>query len=389
MRSEEWLSSNEHLLGSPYEKLFVVKVLTPIHDLDLSTIQAQFSFKDADGKQRYCDFALMEGSDVRIAIEVDGYDKRGTGTGMTRQEFLDWQRRQAALTAQGWFVLRFANTDVRDEPHRCREHLELLLRRERLRQRHQDDLATSIATLTEKLKTLENIKEQAATDTEKERLAAELQTLKRQLRYAVTAKPLDAKEREHLEELQEAQAHIKVLKEENALMKTTIWAFTALMAVMIVTFAFTLTDSSTPATDGVNPLEASALRSTRSEQNANTNGTLPTSNQITAKGSSCDNPEDWRNVSQHTGKSVAIYGPIMRVTHRQDVRGEPTWIEIGAAFPSKERVTLIIWGNYRETFEPHISQRLIGESVCATGTVDLYREMPQLELQNPTQLTFL
>lgn len=133
MPPQQWYAQNHHLLGSQFEHLFFENVLSNLPGLDFACLQTQMPFHDDEGKQRYCDFAIQEGSEVRIAIEIDGYDKRGTGEGMTHTEFIDWQRRQAALTAQGWHVLRFANRDVCNEPARCRNNIHSLL--VRLRQR--------------------------------------------------------------------------------------------------------------------------------------------------------------------------------------------------------------------------------------------------------------
>ena len=72
MNFEEWLAKNEKQLGSPYEKIFVIKVLANIVDIDFTAIRPQFGFKDTDGKARYCDFVLQEGKTVKIAIEIDG-----------------------------------------------------------------------------------------------------------------------------------------------------------------------------------------------------------------------------------------------------------------------------------------------------------------------------
>ena len=69
MNLEEWLAKNEKQLGSPYEKIFVIKVLASIVDIDFAAIRPQFGFKDTDGKARYCDFVLQEGKTVKIAIE--------------------------------------------------------------------------------------------------------------------------------------------------------------------------------------------------------------------------------------------------------------------------------------------------------------------------------
>ena len=78
-----WLARNGHLLAdSRFEELFVRNVLTRVQELDFRALSAQYRFTDIGGRTRYCDFVLQEGEGVRIAIEVDGYDKRGTGTGM-------------------------------------------------------------------------------------------------------------------------------------------------------------------------------------------------------------------------------------------------------------------------------------------------------------------
>ncbi len=59
------------------------------------------------------------------AVAELGYDQIELSP---RSDFLDWQRRQASLVAQGWRVIRFANVDVRDNALRCAELLGLLLR---------------------------------------------------------------------------------------------------------------------------------------------------------------------------------------------------------------------------------------------------------------------
>jgi len=127
MTFSEWIEANKPSFGSHYEVLFAESVLPLTSAIGFDDITIQYPFRDIDRKQRYCDFVISENEDVRIAIEIDGYDKRGTGSGMTHSDFIDWQRRHAALTSQGWYVLRFANRDVRDQPERCAEHINLIL----------------------------------------------------------------------------------------------------------------------------------------------------------------------------------------------------------------------------------------------------------------------
>ncbi|PMC13906.1 hypothetical protein CJ230_11985 [Oligella urethralis] len=145
MDLKSWIKNNQEKFDSPYELMFVEKVLAFVEDLEIGTVQTQYEFYDLDGKRRFCDFVLQEGN-IRIAIEIDGYDKRNTGQGMTHEDFIDWQRRQAALTAKGWHVLRFANRDVRDQPERCQRYIELLLQDQRSKNQHQANIVTQRIT---------------------------------------------------------------------------------------------------------------------------------------------------------------------------------------------------------------------------------------------------
>lgn len=142
MTFSEWVELNREKLGSKYEILFATRVLPLVQGLQSDNVIAQHSFVDTDGKKRYCDFTIVESEVVRVAIEIDGYDKRGNGTGMSHEDFLDWQRRQASLASQGWHVLRFANRDVRDHPGRCADYISRLLNRLRQAQTGRVEIVT-------------------------------------------------------------------------------------------------------------------------------------------------------------------------------------------------------------------------------------------------------
>ena len=229
MEVRVWLARNAHLLkDSPFEELFVRNVLTRVRELDFRAVGAQYRFTDDGGRTRYCDFVIQEGEGVRIAIEVDGYDKRGTGSGMSRSDFLDWQRRQASLVAQGWRVIRFANVDVRDQASRCAELLGLLLRDERSKESHSRSLEQRIREL-ETAQERKVAEERAKYGQER----GELERLRAELELARQAGKLSGEESRRLEELEQAQVQVKVLERETNIMKTTIWAFTALLAVVL------------------------------------------------------------------------------------------------------------------------------------------------------------
>lgn len=368
MTPSEWLSLNEAQLGSPYERLFIMKVLSNVPDLDFSSVESQYPFTDGDGGNRYCDFVLREGSAVRIAIEIDGYDKRGTGSGMSKRDFVDWQRRQSALTSQGWFVLRFANTDVRDYPEYCRKHIELLLRRERQKLQHQDKLTQTIRQLQEKLTKADRRSESGA---DRQQLAQHISILQQQLDYAKDNEPLSEEENERLKQLNVAQKEISSLKEDNSIMKTTVWAFTALLAVVMIGFIVVGSGKWSA------PSQAAGAISNY--------GVAIASASTSTIGSSCENPASWRHAQSYKGQWVAVEGVVRQVTYRQDIRGTPTWINVGAIFPDKNRLTLVIWGDHRPAFKQVLGQ-LESKNICAEGTVEIYKGSPQIEMRSGSQL---
>jgi very-short-patch-repair endonuclease len=133
MSADEFLRVNAAALSrdTAYERRYVEEVLTRVANLDWGAVNPQTPFNDADGRRRYIDFTITEGDFVRIAIEVDGYDKTGQGHGMSRREFADWSRREQAIVSAGYRLIRVANTPVDREPERCARTVELVLKRER------------------------------------------------------------------------------------------------------------------------------------------------------------------------------------------------------------------------------------------------------------------
>lgn len=391
MDLEIWLARNRERLGSDYEVLFVRNVLAQVSELDARTLSAQFHFVDDDGRNRYCDFVVQEGDDLRIAIEVDGYDKRGTGQGMTRDEFLDWQRRQAALVSQGWRVLRFANVDVRDRAEKCAEHLELLLRSERSKASHQRRLEERILAIERQRETGQQrvadpradyaVSSTPSAAAERE---AELALLRQSLAAALQAGQLSDAERARLDALEGVQQKAQVLEKETNIMKTTIWALTALMTVLLV-FIFIdrlRPDESAMAAQSAQPVTVEPLL-TATPSGATTGFVAPP---VSVVGASCTRPLPWQEARNRVGSTVAMLGPVVRVTVRDDIRGKPVFITLGQPFPSRQRLDVVIWEGQREPFASLLASGLEGRDACVLGEIVMREGVPQVVLRDRTQL---
>jgi very-short-patch-repair endonuclease len=321
--AESWISKHASQMQSPFESVFVRQVLAYVPGVDFASLSAQHFFKDTDGGTRFCDFVISEGESLRIAIEIDGYDKTGRGTGMTHAEFVDWQRRHASLVNQGWTVIRFANHDVRHHSKRCIEHMSLLLKKERSK-------------------------------------AGRLELL-------------NAQEEVRLRQYEQAQQEIQQLKGDTRVMKTTVWAFAAIVVAMIY-FTFGRTGEFKAQT----PISVAVA--------------APVPSHVSAAdkppGQSCNEPLSWTKAGEHEGEIRAFSGTVTDVVSRPRSKGAPVFINIGEAYPSKRRLTAVIWSSEADIFQSRLQTGLAGRIICVLGEVSMRDSVAQIVLKKSSQLVY-
>lgn len=367
-----WLKLNGHKLGSSYERLFVEKVLSKVQDIDFRTVQAQYPFQDLDGKNRYCDYVITEGL-IQIAIEIDGYDKRNTGQGMTHAEFIDWQRRQAALTAEGWYVLRFANKDVRDSPERCRRYIELLLKDQRSKNAQRENLEDSIKKLRAQL--LSHKKDQVNTDSmmKIKNLEDKIGLLMNQLEISKKTKPLsenDFFEKKKL--LDQLSQENLVLSKGNKTMRTTIWAFTVIIGLLIMSGVYVFVNIDKASVIDIQGLGVETVKAQTDNAVALERG--------------CPNSISWFEAKFKEGEYVTVLGTVADYRYMPQLNGKPTWINMGNRYPNKNRLSVVVWGEERSVFGSVLSESLAGQQVCIRGTVKMRDNTPQIIIRNKRDL---
>jgi hypothetical protein len=88
--------------------------------------------------------------------------------------------------------------------------------------------------------------------------------------------------------------------------------------------------------------------------------------------------------SAHAGETATICGAVESAHFAPRSRGQPTFLDFGRPYPN-ETFAALIWGSERPKFgEPEIT--LQGKRICVTGMIRLYRERPEVILNNPEQL---
>ncbi len=91
-------------------------------------------------------------------------------------------------------------------------------------------------------------------------------------------------------------------------------------------------------------------------------------------------PYDAKNL---IGETVWVCGNIGSARYARSVRGEPTYINLGPAYP-EQVFTIVIWGSDREKFEQE-PERMTG-GVCVRGQVGKHAGIPQIIVRDPQQI---
>lgn len=98
---------------------------------------------------------------------------------------------------------------------------------------------------------------------------------------------------------------------------------------------------------------------------------------------------NWTEADEYIGRIVTIYGDVKDTKYASTSNGSPTFIDIGAAYPSASRVTMTIWGQYRSAFPSAPESMYRGKTVCVTGEVYLYDGICNIEVTSPSQIEIL
>ena len=105
----EWKKTYQNTIRhSKFEWDFAIDVIPEVIGLKPSQVIPQHPFIGRDGREYHMDFAIIS-ANTKIAIELEGYDKTGNGTGKSKKEHDEFNRRIQHLTRLGWKVLPITN----------------------------------------------------------------------------------------------------------------------------------------------------------------------------------------------------------------------------------------------------------------------------------------
>ena len=94
----------------------------------------------------------------------------------------------------------------------------------------------------------------------------------------------------------------------------------------------------------------------------------------------------WEEASKHIGERVTVIGPVISTAYETSSEGQPTFLNIGKAYPDPGRFTVWIWGGNRSGFAYEPETYCSGKTIAATGLVTEHRGVPQMEVSSPSQI---
>ncbi len=81
---------------------------------------------------------------------------------------------------------------------------------------------------------------------------------------------------------------------------------------------------------------------------------------------------------QHVGSRKTVCGRVESATYASGSRGQPTFINLDKPYPD-QIFTVVIWGRNRSNFPDAPEQMYGNRRICATGLIESYRGVPQIE----------
>lgn len=90
--------------------------------------------------------------------------------------------------------------------------------------------------------------------------------------------------------------------------------------------------------------------------------------------------------AKHVGETGTVCGVVAGVHTATSSKGSPTFVNLGKTYPNQV-FTILIWGSDLSKFNPAPSS-WDGKQVCATGRIELYRNVPEIVALETGQITF-
>jgi hypothetical protein len=140
------------------------------------------------------------------------------------------------------------------------------------------------------------------------------------------------------------------------------------------------------------PQASSASESANTSQSASAS---ESASQSTSAGTSTGElqlPADaisWEEASSHVGETVTVYGQVVEIDKDSDTKGQPTYFDLGVAFPDPSRTTMVIDEEDMDAFSDSPETAYAGKTICVTGEIYQHEGVNYVKATSPSQVQVL
>ncbi len=94
----------------------------------------------------------------------------------------------------------------------------------------------------------------------------------------------------------------------------------------------------------------------------------------------------WNEAKEYEGIKVRVYGPVVDTRWASGSNGKPTFLNIGKPYPEKDRFTVVIWEEYRDSFSEPPEIFFSEKTVCVCGKIEKYKGIMEIEVRSPSDI---
>lgn len=88
---------------------------------------------------------------------------------------------------------------------------------------------------------------------------------------------------------------------------------------------------------------------------------------------------------EHIGREATVCGVVVSARYAASIRGQPTFLNLDKPYPNQP-FTVVIWGQHRAKFAQPPDRAYREKRVCVSGTIERYRDVPQIVLESPDMI---
>lgn len=94
----------------------------------------------------------------------------------------------------------------------------------------------------------------------------------------------------------------------------------------------------------------------------------------------------WNDARNFIGQTKKVCGNVVRTTYAENTTGQPTYLDVGRAYPDPTRLSIVIWGNQRANFSTPPETMYRNKTICVNGIIRTYQGVVQIEVKTPAEI---